>query len=111
MKENYCVKGSGWACNELGIHIAVSERDPSNGLRAFTRGCELEFPTACENADRMRAAAGGTLAIAPPLLADLPIVLRGSKGAIRERDPDALHALACERGWPDTCGARPGEPQ
>lgn len=111
MQENFCVKGSGWACNELGIHIAVSERDPSNGLRAFRRGCELEFPTACENADRMGAAAGGSLAGAAPLLADLPIVLRGSKGLIRERDPEALYALGCERGWPDMCGVGFVEPQ
>ena len=103
MQENYCEKGSGWACNEFGIYLAVTARDPSTGLRAFRSGCELEFPTACENADRMGAAAGGTLAITPPLLADLPIVLRGSKGPVRERDPDALYALACEQGWPGTC--------
>ena len=35
---------------------------------------------------------------------DLPIILRGSKRAVEERDPDALYALACERGWPDSCG-------
>ncbi len=107
MQENFCNRGSGWACNELGIHIAVSERNPFDGLRVFRLGCELEFPTACENADRMGAAAGGSLAGAPPLLADLPIVLRGSKKAILERDPDALYALACEQGWPDTCGVVP----
>ncbi len=105
MQENFCERGSGWASNELGIYLAVTARAPSTGLRAFRRGCELEFPTACVNADRMETAAGGTLAVDPPLLADLPIVLRGSKGPIRERDPDALYALACERGWPDTCGA------
>ena len=113
MQGNFCVKGSGWACNELGIHLAVTERDPSIGVISFRRGCRLEFPTACENADRMRAAAttGGSLSSAPPLLADLPIVLRGSKGLIRERDPEALYALACERGWPGTCGAGFVEPQ
>ncbi len=111
MQGNFCVKRSGWACNELGIYLAVTERDSSIGVVAFRRGCRLGFPTACENADRMRAAAGGSLVSAPPLLADLPIVLRGSKGLIRERDPEALYALACERGWPGTCGARPTEPQ
>ena len=40
---------------------------------------------------------------APPTLADYPIVLRGSKGPITDRTPSALHARACEQGWPASC--------
>ena len=29
----------------------------------------------------------------------MPIVLRGSKGAVAERDFDALVELACRHGW------------
>jgi hypothetical protein len=46
----------------------------------------------------------GAFGSAPPALEDFPIVLRGSKGDIREHDPAALYALACQEGWPDTCG-------
>jgi hypothetical protein len=34
---------------------------------------------------------------------DLPVVLRGSKGEVRERGPDLL-ALACTEGWREVCG-------
>jgi hypothetical protein len=43
----------------------------------------------------------------PPAVADYPIILRGSKGEIRERDPSALYDLACREGWPDICPLRP----
>jgi hypothetical protein len=39
----------------------------------------------------------------PPTLTDYPIILRGSKGEIREREPAQLFALACREGWPGTC--------
>jgi hypothetical protein len=39
-----------------------------------------------------------------PGLTDYPVILRGSKGEIRGRDPSALYALACNQGWPDACG-------
>jgi hypothetical protein len=45
----------------------------------------------------------GMFESAIPELSDYPIVLRGSKGEIRERDPSALYALACNQGWPDAC--------
>ena len=42
---------------------------------------------------------------APPPLDDYPIILRGSKGPITDRDPAALRALACRQGWPGACGS------
>jgi hypothetical protein len=39
-----------------------------------------------------------------PPIDELPIVLRGSKGPIVERDPSALRARACAQGWADMCG-------
>ncbi len=45
----------------------------------------------------------GAFAAPPPTLEDYPIILRGSKGEIREREPSELYALACQEGWPGTC--------
>jgi hypothetical protein len=42
-------------------------------------------------------------AVAPPTLADYPIILRGSKAPITDQTPAALYALACNQGWPGTC--------
>jgi hypothetical protein len=38
-----------------------------------------------------------------PTLADYPIILRGSKGPVRERTPERLTALACRQGWVHAC--------
>jgi hypothetical protein len=45
---------------------------------------------------------------APPALDDYPIILRGSKQAITDRQPSVLYALACNQGWASACG--PGAP-
>lgn len=104
LKQNLCVTaGSGWACNELGILFAEIEFGRSEVESAFNRGCTLEFPTACENLERL-ATSPATFVSARPLPGDLPLILRGNKGPLRERDPDALYALACERGWQSYCG-------
>ena len=59
---------------------------------------------ACQNLNTLTSGAS-RFASAPPALDDYPIILRGSKGEIREREPSALYALACHEGWPNTCGA------
>jgi hypothetical protein len=46
----------------------------------------------------------GMIEASLPGLTDYPVILRGSKGEIRGRDPSALYALACNQGWPDACG-------
>lgn len=108
MKWNYCDKGSGWACNELGIQELEEELDRSAAVASVTRGCELGFPAACENTARVRSGVA-ELVRAPPDLPDLPIVLRGSKGPILERDPARLFAMGCEQGWPGMCQGAPLE--
>ncbi|HSM59966.1 MAG TPA: hypothetical protein VK849_04175 [Longimicrobiales bacterium] len=102
MQENYCDRGSGWACNELGIQRTLRSRDRDAALASMRRGCDLEFRTACENLGRMRRGEG-RLARARPELRDLPIVLRGSKGPVMERTATELFELGCRRGWPDLC--------
>jgi len=95
----YCHNGSGWACNEDGIEIARSGRPATE---VFERGCRLGFSLACENAKRSTTAPEA-MARSGPRLADLPIVLRGTKPPLRERDPAKLKALACWEGWPGAC--------
>jgi hypothetical protein len=100
----YCNNGSGWACNEVcARHLEL--REPAQD--AFRRGCELGFSPACDNADHAAAGAAPP-ARDRPALRDLPIVLRGTKPALLERDAGRLNAIACRQGWPGTCAALPG---
>ena len=70
---------------------------------AFARGCELGFEPACDNLRAMAEAMSASFERAPPRLDDYPIILRGSKGPIADREPAALHARACRQGWPGAC--------
>jgi hypothetical protein len=49
---------------------------------------------------------GGMFRRDAPTVADFPVVLRGSKGPIEEREPAALFARACDQGWPGTCSVQ-----
>jgi hypothetical protein len=110
IETGFCNRGSGWACNEAGLlHIALSRSgedlrrlDPAGAAEPLNRGCDLGNATACQNL-RILTTGSGRLASVPPTIEDYPIILRGSKGEIRERDPSALTRLACREGWPDTC--------
>ena len=112
---SYCHQGSGWACNEAGLlDIALSRSgedlrrlDPAGAAEPLSRGCRLGFSVACQNLFTLTSGAG-RFASAPPGLNDYPIILRGSKGEIRERGPAALYALACHEGWRNTCGLTAG---
>ena len=98
MQQSFCDRGSGWACNEFGILMAETDRDFRGAAGEFDRSCRLGFAPGCANLEALRIGAM-ELGRAPPPLAELPIVLRGSKGPVTERDPEALRALGCERGW------------
>ena len=74
--------------------------DPAETMFAFQRGCELGFEPACGNY-RAMLDGGDAFERAPPTIADYPIVLRGSKGEIMDREPAALYARACRQGWAD----------
>ena len=110
LETSFCDRGSGWACNEAGLmHIALSRSgedlrrlDPAGAAQPLSRGCELGSDAACRNL-RTLTSGTGALATARPALEDYPIILQGSKGEIRERDPSALYALACREGWSVTC--------
>ena len=97
-----CRLGSGWACNELGILQAERRGDRARAAAALDRGCRLGFTAACENVPFITSGSG-TLRHAAPTLTDYPIILKGSKGPIRDLTSEGIRALACRQGWPDTC--------
>ena len=109
---NSCNRGSSWACNEAGLmHVALSRSgedlrrlDAAGAAEPFRHGCDRGVDTACQNLNVLTTGVG-RFASVPPTIDDFPIILRGSKGEILERDPSALYALACRQGWPDTCEA------
>jgi hypothetical protein len=97
----YCLNGSGWACNEAGLaRRAVGE--PADA--EFQRACQLGFSSGCHNAGRP-AATVASLLRGPPTVEDLPIVLRGTKPRLREREPARLLMIGCAQGWGELCGA------
>jgi hypothetical protein len=108
---NFCNRGSSWACNEAGLlHIALSRSgedlrrlDPAGAAAPLRRGCDLGVAAACRNLSALTSGKGA-FASALPMIEDYPIILRGSKGEIHEREPSALYALACRERWPGTCG-------
>jgi hypothetical protein len=110
LESNFCDRGSGWACNEAGLlHVALAQSgedlrrlDPAGAVNPLRRGCDLGFDAACRNLGALTSGEADFIT-ARPGIDDYPIILRGSKGEIREREPAALVALACREGWLDTC--------
>jgi hypothetical protein len=103
LQEGFCLDGSGWACNEFAILQAERRRPGTSPAELLQRGCALGFAPACENRTKLTASA--PLQHGAPRVVDYPLILRGSKGPITDRDPAALYARACEQGWPGTCNA------
>jgi hypothetical protein len=110
MQLNFCAQGSAWSCNEAGLlHIALSRTGEDlrraqigGAAEPFQKGCELGLQAGCNNLRALRGS-GEALAHTEPEIADYPIVLRGSKGSVRSREPVELAALACREGWVDAC--------
>ena len=110
-----CNMGSGWACNEAGVLQAAidgagavgDERDGGGQVEAmfaFQRGCELGFEMACGNYRAVLDGGGsGALERGLPTVEDYPIILRGSKSEITDREPAALGTRACRQGWVRAC--------
>jgi hypothetical protein len=118
LETGFCDRGSGWACNEAGLlHVALAQSgedlrrtDPAGASQPFTRGCELGVGAACQNLTALKNGEDGYTR-SPPTLDDFPIILRGSKGEIQERDASALYALACREGWQGACGQSAVQPR
>ena len=110
MLQNFCDRGSGWGCNEFGVLLVALDRDFRGAAGEFERSCRLAFAPGCGNLEalatgdeQVRREGAAAFQRGDPPLAELPVVLRGSKGPVTERDPQALAALGCERGWAEMC--------
>ena len=101
LETTLCRAGSGWACNELGVFRSENGENRIASVAAWQRGCELGFTPACDNASGRIL--NETPATGPPRPADLPILVRGSKGPVREDKPAVLEARACHAGWVAAC--------
>lgn len=104
-----CNAGSGWACNEAAVlgdrhyHGLDASMDAPLRARMFDEGCALGNRAACHNVARLRAGNSQFERDAPGV-ADLPIVLQGSRlGPVPETTPAGLYARACAQGWPGMC--------
>ena len=113
MHLRFCENGSGWACNEAGIlHVALvvsgeyrRRVELEGAFGPFERGCDRGYEPACRNLTSLASGSGPyDFDRAQPTLEDFPIILRGTKGPVTDRSPEALYARACSQGWVDTCG-------
>ena len=102
LQDTSCEAGSAWACNEAGIILAERYGNPRRAAAAFERACTLQFAAACDNAKALATA--GALRHDAPTLADYRIILRGSKGPLKDEEPAHLLERACAIGWPSACG-------
>ncbi len=105
MELNFCNRNSGWACNEAGLLDIALARSGEDSRRAdiagaakpFQHGCDLGFQAACGNLAALRGSGSATIS-APPTLTDYPVILRRSKGEIRQKAPSALVRPRLSRG-------------
>jgi hypothetical protein len=98
----YCADNSGWACNEVGRHLAegrVGEADPQLARGYFARACEGRFQPGCLN-----LLEPPTLAMADPRALDLRLLVREGKATLFDMSEQDLYARACEHRWSFACG-------
>ena len=95
----FCNNGSGWACNEYGFLLQPEIR-PEPAARAFRRGCDDGFETACANLDGIGSDGA---ARAAPTLADYRIVVRDGRRPLPDVPPPQVYQRACEQGFADAC--------
>ncbi len=104
LQEGFCADGSPWACNEAGILLTARFDNRARAASAFERACSLQFPAGCDNAEAL--VSGGPIRHGLPTDVDYRYILRGSKGPIKDQQPAALYARACDLGWPGSCESR-----
>ena len=102
----YCRDGSGWACNEVGVHYTegftrlgfVLAPNPEFAGASFSRACELGFQPGCTNLQSTGASTRGD-----PTLSDLRVLLRQGRLTLQEMSEADLRTRACEHGWTFAC--------
>jgi hypothetical protein len=97
----YCSDGSGWACNEAGLHHAeglLSAANPELSEAYYSRACELGLRSGCINL----VMPGRTDQEAPRVF-DLRLLLREGKHNLLEMPEAEIMTRACEHGWNFAC--------
>ncbi|MEE8198711.1 MAG: hypothetical protein V3R48_03245 [Thermoplasmata archaeon] len=100
---SYCVDNSGWACNEVGRHLAegrITDPDPELARGYFIRACEARFQPGCLNLLEPEG-----LAVAPPRTLDLRLLVREGRATLLDMPEPELYARACDHQWDFACEA------
>jgi hypothetical protein len=98
---SYCAGNSGWACNELGRHLAegrIVDLDAELSRDYFVRACEARFQPGCLNLLEPE-----TLVAAPPRTLDLRLLVREGRATLMEMPEPELYARACDHQWSFAC--------
>ncbi|MEO8309829.1 MAG: RnfABCDGE type electron transport complex subunit D [Caldimonas sp.] len=107
LEKQYCIQGSGWACNDLALLEASGRAAAVMPPReAFGRGCALQLAAACGNlslASTGASPADGFYRRSSPTPADYPILLQEGQGQLQGLPPAELFERACRQGWSDGC--------
>ncbi len=99
----YCADNSGWACNEVGRHLAegrIVDPDPELSRAYFALACEARFQSGCLNL----LEPDGFVA-APPRTLDLRLLLREGKATLTAMPEPELYDRACDHRWVFACDA------
>ncbi len=98
---SYCLDNSGWACNEVGRHLAeglIGDPDPELSRGYFNRACEARFQPGCLNLLEPES-----LLRAPPRALDLRLLLREGGQNLMDMPEQDLYARACDHDWTFAC--------
>ena len=98
---SYCADNSGWACNQVGRHLAegrIVDRDEELSRGYFIRACEGRFQPGCLNLLEPEA----LLAAAPRTL-DLRLLVREGRATLMDMPESELYQRACDHQWRFAC--------
>jgi hypothetical protein len=98
---SYCADNSGWACNEVGRHLAdgrIVERDTELARGYFARACEGRFQPGCLNLLEPEV-----LVTALPRTLDLRLLVREGRSTLFDLPEPELYARACDHRWRFAC--------
>jgi hypothetical protein len=106
-ERQYCTSKSGWACNELGMHLIegkIVRRDPLRGAQSLRMACDYGFAPACANSIQGLAyASGAEMLHEEPSVQDYLILLKEGKRVLPPMSRPEILQRACARGWRKAC--------
>jgi hypothetical protein len=102
IESQQCRSGSGWACNELGVHLSQTAATVTGwtAAAAFSRGCLLGLTAGCQNLRQSQAAGFQHM---PPRAVDYRVLLDEGTGPVTAANEAQLYELACHQEFADGC--------